>query len=160
MHKEDMLARLMDELEKLNMKKDLATSRPENWFEPGMMENLEQYGGEFRETDGIVVLKTEVKGLRYENRTPRLDRLETGDRVSVLRDPENRYNPNNFTVENARGENLGNLPAELCNALAPLVDSGAAEITDVTVSYLEKILNRSRYAKQGVLFLQIEIRLS
>lgn len=160
MYKEEMLARLLEELEKLNAKQELAAARPEDWFEPGMMQNLDQYGGEYREAEGVVILRTEVKGLRYENRTPRLDRLAVGNHVRVLRDPDNRYNPNNFTVENEFGENLGNLPAELCNALAPLTDSGAAELTDVTVSYLEKLLERSRYAKQGVLFLQIEVRLS
>ena len=159
MSKEQMLAGLLSELEKLNKKKELGQALPEDWFEPGMMENLDQYEGSYDAKEGRIVLKTEVKGLRYENRTPRLDRLNVGDPVIVLRDPNNQYNPNNFTITNEFGENLGNLPAELCNALAPLVDSGTAEISDAKVSYLEKILERSRYAKQGVLFLQIEIRL-
>ncbi len=159
MNREDLLAGFLSEIEKLNQKKELAGSLPEDWFEPGMMENLDQYGGEYLAAEGKIILKTIVKGLRYENRTPRLDRLSVGDLVKVLRDPENQYNPNNFTVVNESGESLGNLPAELCNALAPLTDSGAAEISDTRVSYMERILERSRYAEQGVLFLRIEIHL-
>ena len=159
MHKETLLAPLLEELEKLNAKRALADSRPEDWFEPGMMEHLEQYGGEYRPAEGVIVLKTEVKGLRYEDRTPRLDRLAVGDPVRILRDPENRYNPNNFTVENSQGENLGNLPAELCNAMAPPVDAGEAVIADAVVSWVERILERSRYARQGVLFLRLTLRL-
>lgn len=159
MNKEEMLAGLLSELEKLNKKKELGQTLPEDWFEPGLMENLDQYEGDYDAAGGRITLKTEVKGLRYENRTPRLDRLAVGDPVRVLRDPNNQYNPNNFTITDEFGENLGNLPAELCNALAPLIDSGTAEIVCARVSYLEKILERSRYAKQGILFLQIELRL-
>lgn len=159
MNKKEMLDGLLSELEKLNHKKELAQTLPMDWFEPGMMENLDQYEGTYAESGSRVILKTEVKGLRYENRSPRLDRMAVGDPVKVLRDPDNPYNPNNFTIANEFGENLGNLPAELCNALAPLIDSGIAEFIDTRVSYLEKILERSRYAKQGVLFLRIEIAL-
>ena len=58
-----------------------------------------------------------------------------------------------------KGDSLGNLPAELCNTLAPLYDAGYADIQSATVSYLEKIKERSRYAKQGILFVELNIRL-
>ena len=159
MSKEEMLERLLAELEKLEEKREFSSVMPDDWFEPGQMENLDQYAGEYDAAAGRIILKTEVKGLRYENRTPRLDRLAVGDAVRIVRDPENPYNPNNYTVENEFGENLGNLPAEICNAMAPLTDSGFAEITDARVSYLERIRDRSRYAKQGILFLRIEMKL-
>ena len=159
MNKDEMIEKLLLELEKLEQKRRLGAALPEDWFEPGQMENLEQYAGIFDESEGQIFLKTEVKGLRYEDRTPRRDRLSVGDSVRILRDPENPYNPNNFTVENDFGENLGNLPAELCNALAPLVDAGYAEISEAGISYLERIRDRSRYAKQGILFVHIELRL-
>ena len=150
---------LLTEMAKLHARHELSKDMGPDFFEPGMMEHLEQYGGEYRPAEGVIVLKTEVKGLRYEDRTPRLDRLAVGDPVRILRDPENRYNPNNFTVENTQGENLGNLPAELCNAMAPPVDAGEAVIADEVVSWVERILERSRYARQGVLFLRLTLRL-
>ena len=160
MNKEDLFADLICQLEKLNQKKELSNNLPPDWFEPGMMENLDQYYGEYIASEGKIILRTEVKGLRYENRTPRLNRLAVGDPVKVLRDPENQYNPNNFTVVDELGENIGNLPANLCNALAPPIDAGAAEIYNSRISYIEKLLERSRYAQQGVLFLLIEIRIT
>ena len=56
-------------------------------------------------------------------------------------------------------ESLGNLPAELCNALAPLYDSGCATILTSTVSYIEKLRERSRYAKQGDMFVELHIKM-
>lgn len=130
-----------------------------SYYEPGMMENMDQYEGLFDPVTNIVTLKIDSKGLRYENRTPRLDKLSIGDDLTVLRDSANAYNFNNFEIFNSRKESLGMLPADLCNALAPLVDSGYAKIACSKVSYVEPISHRSRYAKQGVLFVELKIQL-
>ena len=76
--------------------------------------------------------------------------------VNIVRDPDNRFNSNNFLVTGNGGENLGTLSAQLCNALAPAYDAGAVCITNAEISYLERIRDRSRYAKQGVLFVRME----
>ncbi len=51
------------------------------------------------------------------------------------------------------------MPAELCNVIAPLYDMGYLTIDNPTVSYLEKLQDRSRYAKQGVLFIRLMLHL-
>lgn len=153
--KEKLLAEVSRHDEKYQLSKTVGP----DYYEPGMMENLDQYLGEYDEVRGIIKLRTEVKGLRYDNRTQRLDFLSVGDSVKIVRDESNLYNTNNFAVQTENGESLGSLSAELCNAIAPLFDMGYAVIEYSIVSYLEKIRQRSRYAKQGVLFLEIIIRL-
>jgi hypothetical protein len=57
------------------------------------------------------------------------------------------------------GESPGNLPADLCNVISPLLDLGFIVFDDVHVSYLERIKDRSRYAQQGVLFVEVTMNL-
>ena len=150
---------LLAAAKQLQEKKELAASVGPDWYEPGMMENLEQYLGRYDESSHILTLRTESKGLRYDDRTPRLDYLSVGDRVSLVRDPDNPFNTNNIMILSENGEDLGNLPAELCNVIAPLWDSGELTVQSAQVSYLERIRDRSRYARQGVLFVEIRMEL-
>ena len=53
----------------------------------------------------------------------------------------------------------GKLPAELCNVIAPLYDAGYLTIEKSTVSFIEKIGERSRYAMQGILFIEMIMRI-
>lgn len=149
---------MLELVKSLNSKYELSKTVDENYYEPGMMENLEQYKGEYHPETNIIVLRTEVKGLRYDNRTTNLKKLSIGDAVQISRDKENLFNTNNFTVHK-ESDSLGNLPAELCNALAPLFDAGYAIILNSEASYIEQLHERSRYAKQGVLFLEITIKI-
>lgn len=50
------------------------------------------------------------------------------------------------------------MPAELCNVIAPLFDEGYLEIISSNASYVEPISQRSRYAKQAVLFVEIKMK--
>lgn len=150
---------LLDYVKTLNDKYQLSLTRDEDYFEPGMMENLEQYKGEYDELRNVIILRVESKGLRYENRTQNLEKVSLNDSIYVKRDSSNAFNSNNFTIESEYGMTLGNLPADLCNALAPLYDSGYATILTSTVSYIEKLRERSRYAKQGVMFVELHIKM-
>ena len=141
--------------EELQEKKERASTLTKDCYEPGNMENLAEYLGRYDAQSGRITLRTLAMGLRYEERTPRLDRLQVGDPVRLVREKENAFNENNITILSEEGENLGNLPAKLCNAAAPLWDAGLLAITDSRVSYLERLRDRSRYAKQGVLFVEI-----
>lgn len=152
--KEDLLAFV----ESLNQKFELSKTVSEDYYEPGMMENLEQYKGEYDREANIIILRTEAKGLRYDNRTRNLEKMSVGDSVDIERDSGNLYNPNNFTIKD-KVYSLGNLPAELCNALAPLYDTGYATVLSSAISYIEKLKDRSRYAKQGVMFVELTIKL-
>ena len=142
----------------LNQKFELSKTVEPDYFEPGMMENLDQYKGEYDESNNMITLRVDAKGLRYDNRTQNLERLSVGEPVDIVRESGNLYNSNNFMIKN-KNYSLGNLPAELCNALAPLYDSGYATVLSAEVSYIEKLRDRSRYAKQGVLFIEMCIKL-
>ncbi len=128
-------------------------------YDPGNTENLEHFDGEYDAATGNVTLWAEIKGMRYENRSRHLEKVAVGDAVELRRDQMNPYNQNNFELFTANGKTLGTLSAELCNCLAPLCDAGAAVIEDVRASYIEQFSERSRYVKQGVLFVKLSIRL-
>lgn len=139
-------------------KYELSKTVGDDYYNPGMMENLDQYRGEFCPETNILKIRTESKGLRYENRTQRLESLSVGDQVKIVRDPENEFNTNNFRILSVKDEDLGNLSADLCNALAYLYDYGYAVITSSAITYIESIFQRSRYAKQGIMFIELEIQ--
>lgn len=149
---------LIEFAEGLNYKYELSKTVSEDYYEPGMMENLDQYMGEYDKDTRMIVLRVESKGLRYENRTYNIEQVNIGDSVEIIRDERNPFNSNNFEIKN-KNNSLGYLPAGLCNALAPLYDAGYATIQMSKVSYMEKLKDRSRYAKQGVLFVEINIQL-
>ena len=151
--KEDLLRAVA----RLQEKKDLSALVGPDYYEPGEMENLDQYLGVFDEATNTITLRTDSKGLRYEERTPRLDYLSVGDAVQLVREPSNPFNENNIMILTEQGESLGSLSAELCNVIAPLADLGYAAIKDAHVCYVERIKDRSRYAKQGILFVEFQI---
>lgn len=143
----------------LEHKHNLSETVGADYYEPGMMENLAQYLGQFNAETGRGKLRVDVKGLRYENRSQRLERVSVGDSVTIARDQDNPYNPNNFEILGPWGDSLGNLPAGLCNAMAPIYDSEILQVRAARVSYMERLRERSRYAKQGVLFIEIVFEL-
>ena len=55
---------------------------------------------------------------------------------------------------------VGNMPAELCNAIAPLYDSGHLTFLSARVSFVEPLSRRSRYARQAVLFVELRCRIT
>ena len=151
--------RLLAEVNKLHQRHELSKSVGPDYFEPGMMEYLEQSDGVFDESAGRIVLRFEAKGTRYEDRTERIEQVHLGDEIRVVREKTNPFNPNNFTLLTAKGKNVGNMPAELCNAIAPLYDQGSIVFEGASVSFVEPISKRSRYAKQAILFVALELRI-
>lgn len=150
---------LLEIAQKLEYKNQLSRTVEEDYFEPGMMENLEQYKGIYDESTNTVILRMEAKGLRYDNRTYNLEQVSVGDKIELIREFDNPYNSNNFKINSENGKSLGNCSLEFCNTLAPLYDGGYATILDATVTYIEHLKDRSRYAKQGVLFFEVKIKL-
>ncbi len=153
-------AALLREAEKLHQRLELSKTVGPDWYEPGRMEYLDQSEGVWDETDGTLLLRFESRGTRYDGRTELIERLREGEPITVRRDPENPYNPNNFVLMTERGEDAGNMPAELCNAIAPLYDAGDLTFKRAAVSYVEPISRRSRYARQGILFVELLCTLS
>ena len=146
---------LLREIENLHGRHALSETVTPEYFEPGMMEYLDQSDGIYDPETGKIVLRFEAKGTRYEGRTEYIEKMKCGDPITVMRDWENPYNANNFTIFNRKGNNVGNLPAELCNALAPLYDEGDLIMDGAFVSFDEPITKRSRHAKQAILFVEL-----
>ena len=149
---------LFAQMRKLQARYELSKTVGPNYYEPGMMEYLDRSRGTFDEATGRMVLCYEAKGTRYDGRTSIIENMHEGDMITVVRDEENPYNHNNFTMVNGRGQNVGHMPAELCNAIAPLYDAGYIEFQKAFASYVEPISVRSRYAKQAMLFVQLELQ--
>ena len=145
-----------EEAAKLFRRYELSKNITPDYFEPGMMEYLDKSYGLFDEHTGAFLLRFESKGTRYGDRTEQIEKLSIGDPIAIIRDAENEYNSNNFVLTASGGKDVGNMPAELCNAIAPLYDDGLVEISDSKVSFVEPISKRSRYAKQAILFVQVE----
>ena len=149
----------LGELSKLHARYELSRTVGPDYFEPGMMEYLDQSEGLYDAATGQVLLRFEVRGTRYDGRTEQIERVKPGDKIQVVREKENPFNANNFTLLTARGRNVGNMPAELCNAMAPLYDTGELVFEEAIASFVEPISRRSRHAKQAVLFVELRARL-
>ncbi len=150
---------LLVEMRKLRDRYELSKKIGPDYFEPGMMEYLDKSYGSYDEKKGEMILRFESRGTLYEGRTEIIETVRIGDEIRVTRDKENQFNPNNFKLLDKRGQNLGNMAATLCNAMAPLYDSGHAVFNKAFVSYVEPISKRSRHARQAVLFVELQLRL-
>lgn len=147
---------LIEQINKLDEKRKLSETVGPDYFEPGMMEYLEQYLGTYDDTTGRFVVRFESKGTRYNGRTEQIEKVNIGDPLEIRRDPENQFNSNNFLIFTEKGYDVGNMPAELCNVTAQLYDAGDLVIKKAEASFVDPISKRSRYAKQAVLFVEVE----
>ena len=157
---EEQKEQLLTEMAKLHARHELASEMGPDFFEPGMMEYPEQSDGSWDETTGELILRFESKGTRYDGRTEQIEKVKTGDVIRITRDPENAYNPNNFLLFTEKGKDVGNMPAELCNAVAPLYDAGNLVIESASASFVDPISKRSRHAKQAILFVEMHAKLT
>ncbi len=85
-------------LKRTKKRYELADQISEDYFEPGMMEYLDQSDGYFDATKGSFMVRFESKGTRYEGRTEQIEKVSLGDEVSLVRDHTNKYNHNNFLI--------------------------------------------------------------
>ena len=138
-----LLSNLLDEAKKLHQKNELSKNVAPDYYEPGMMEYLDKYEGVYDETAGILLLRFESMGTRYEGRTEQIESIKAGDAIRVVRDRENAFNPNNFVLLTETDKDVGYMPAALCNAIAPLFDNGNLVFEKASVSFVEPISVRS-----------------
>lgn len=150
---------LFREIQKLHERNELANHVSLDYYEPGMMEYLEQSEGLYNEVTGDILLRFEARGTRYDGRTEQIEKVKLGAEIQVVREKTNPFNPNNYMLLTKRGRNVGNMPAELCNAIAPLYDEGCLVFEEAKVSFVEPISKRSRYAKQAILFVELKCKL-
>ncbi len=155
----ELLDNLLLEAEKLHERHELSATIGADYYEPGLMEFLDKYEGLYDESAGTLLLRFESMGTRYEGRTEQIEAIKTGDIIRVVRDSENGFNTNNFVLMTESNKDIGNMPAGLCNAIAPLFDNGNLIFEKAFVSYVEPISARSRYAKKAVLFAEVICRI-
>ena len=70
---------LLNELDKLHERNELSKSVKPGYFEPGMMEYLEQSEGIYDDSTGKIVIRFEAKGTRYDGRTEVIENIKVGD---------------------------------------------------------------------------------
>ena len=76
-------------------------------------------------TRQIHLLRTYVAGSGYvEEIVIRIQALSEGDRLLLVREPENPYDERAILVENLEGEKLGYIPRRKNEVLASLMDAG------------------------------------
>ena len=97
-YKNEKKRTLITELQKLHNKLELSTQVGPDYFEPGMMEYLNQFEGDYNPETGKILMRFETKGTRYDGRTERIEKIHAGDVVKIIREPENQYNANNLTI--------------------------------------------------------------
>lgn len=144
------------EIEKLHKRHELSVTVGPDYFEPGMMEYLDQSDGVYTPETQEFLLRFEVKGTRYDGRTEQIEKVKVDDPIQIQRDKDNIYNSNNFRMFTQKGKDVGNMPADLCNALAPLYDQYKVKFSSMRVSYVEPLSIRSRHAKQAILFVELK----
>ena len=153
------LDNLIFEINKLHYRHELSGKISDDYYEPGMMEYLNESDGAYDSETGKIILRFESKGTRYEGRTEQIEKVNLGDEVSIVRDPKNEFNHNNFLIMTKRNQDIGCMPAELCNVIAPLFDERSLLFEHSEVSYVEPISKRNRHAKQAILFVELRAKL-
>lgn len=156
----ELVDNLLGEIDKLKKRNELSNIVGPDYFEPGQMEYLDQSYGNYDESTGSVVIRFESKGTRYNGRTEQIEKVKLGDFIQITRDKKNKFNSNNFLLLTKRGRDVGCMPADLCNAIAPLYDKGNLSFIEAKVSFVEPISKRSRHAKQAMLFVELKCILS
>lgn len=151
---------LFSEVEKLHKKYEMSQNMAPDFFEPIMLEYLDKFEGIIDRTKGEITVRFDSRGTRYDGRTEQIENIRCGEEVCVVRDPDNKFNSNNFMLFTAKGINIGNMPAELCNVIAPLYDAEKLSFIGAKVSFVDPISKRSRYAKQATLFVELIIKLN
>ncbi|MBM6914988.1 hypothetical protein H6B33_06180 [Gemmiger formicilis] len=144
------------EIEKLHRRHELSSTVGPDYFEPGMMEYLDKTEGIYIQKSDTFLLRFEAKGTRHEGRTEQIEKVKVDDLLQIKRDKNNIYNSNNFRIFTKNNRDVGNMPANLCNVLAPLYDKNEVQFSSARVSYVEPLSTRSRHAKQAVLFVELQ----
>lgn len=126
-----------------------------SFFASFVVENSHKTNVSYNESNDEFAANIEVQGTQYEGRSQRIERINVGDTIKLVREPNNQYNSNNIAVHNASGESLGNLGADWCDILAPVIDADiidglSAEVADVT-----PLSKRGGRAKKALLFVKI-----
>lgn len=76
---------------------------------------------------------TKAVGVIFEGRQEVIRDVSDGEIVSLVREPENQFDPNAVRIERRNGQQIGFLKADLSKYLAPIIDSGVSYDCVVTM---------------------------
>ena len=110
--------------------------------DPEMNRKLKEHGMRFSSANSINIGRLVPQIVYYFYAYGQMvakGRVKAGDVIRITRDSENAFNPNNFLLFTEKGKDVGNMPAELCNAVAPLYDTGNLVIERTSVSFVDTI---------------------
>lgn len=96
----------------------------------------------------------EVSGTQYEGRSERIEKVKLGDKLELVREPNNIYDNNAILLQNKYGS-LGHLPSYIAEILAPLLDREEVICTAI-VSEVVPLSKRSGRSRKAIL----KVRLS
>ncbi len=96
----------------------------------------------------------EISGTQFEGRSARIENVQIGDKLELVRESNNAYDKNAVDVRNAAGS-LGHLPAYIVEKLAPLMDAGMVTCT-ATVSNVLPLSKRGSRAKKAILKVRLQ----
>lgn len=114
---------------------------------PELVESLFSRAAEIVHTDefaGIAAARqfhTKVSGVSFGNRQDLIATLQPGDRLEVVREPENPHDARAIAILTECGEHVGYVNRRLAGALAPVIDAGtrySAVVSEVTGTDQEK----------------------
>ena len=97
----------------------------------------------------------ELNETRYEGRLARIERVNKGDKVKLVREPDNIYNSNAIDVQNSEGS-LGYLAADMSEMLAPLLDCDLTSYTAV-IDSVTPLSKRPKYCKSAIISIHVEV---
>ena len=107
----------------------------------------------------LLTFSATVAGTQYEGRTERIEYLSVGDKVCLVREPNNESNANNVSVRNINGESLGNLHAGVCDVFAPVMDEDLANEITAVVEEVVPLSQRGARARKAELKVRITLHI-
>lgn len=100
------------------------------------------------------LFKTELVGTQYEGRNERIEKVKIGDKVKLIREPDNKYDSNAIDVHNDEGT-LGHIPSDVAYNLAQILDNGHKYVAEV--SNVVPLSQRSKKCKSSIIEIEIKI---
>lgn len=89
-----------------------------------------------------------LTGTQYNGRIDRIEKINIGDTVVLIREPDNEWGENTIDVRTYDGS-IGYLDQDACDKLAPLIDSGRIKYT-AAVARVVPLSKRSRHCKTAI----------
>lgn len=78
---------------------------------------------------------SKIAGVTFEGRQKIVGNLAVGQRLKLVREPNNPYDPNAIAIKTEDSQHLGYINKKLASAIAPEMDSGVkfrASVSSVT----------------------------